>query len=333
MARIWGRRGRRRPSSPDPVASALAGISIPLRPREPEPHLSWADLARWVTASEAEDVDGFDTVVELDDEIHLYCDPDEDGLDRAVADQPGISECAAEDRHLLYLRTRLALEDVTAAVIRAVAEVHHAPRPAPPTGQVPDTAIDDLAVEVAPLLREAGFTPKENSPRYFWRAGGDGFAQCVMVSAGAGYAGDGTSYSGLVSVSGGTYVPELAHWKISSPEQMVPGYSSVSVQGWAPPAAGRIRELLSTEVIPFLAATADRRSLAAWAAADPDRVDPPLGRPRFARVFAQWGLLHEAARVVEHLETGWPSLREDPVLLEAKDLIRRGSGGPRGLSR
>ena len=41
-------------------------------------------------------------------------------------------------------------------------------------------------------------------------------------------------------------------------------------------------------------------------------------------MFAQWGLLHEATRVVEHLETDWPSLQQTPDLLEAKTLIRDG---------
>lgn len=140
--------------------------------------------------SEAEDVDGFNTTVGLSDEIHLYCDPYDDGLDQALADQNGISKVVTEDRDLIYLRTRLALEDVIAAVIRAVAEVHHSPRAPRPTDQVvPDSVVETLAIQMAPLLQQAGFASAPPSPRYFWRAGADGFAQSVMLSAGDGYAG------------------------------------------------------------------------------------------------------------------------------------------------
>ena len=49
-------------------------------------------------------MDGFNTVVELDDEIHFYCDP-ADGLDLALAEQRGIKEAYAEDREVIYVRT------------------------------------------------------------------------------------------------------------------------------------------------------------------------------------------------------------------------------------
>lgn len=323
MAGMWKRRGRRRPSSPDPVAAAVAGIAVPLQPRQPETDVSWADLPGWVEVCEVDDVDGCNTMVGLSDEIHLFCDPYEDGLDQALADQRGISKVVTEDRDLIYLRSRLALEDVSAAVVRAVAEVHHRPRSPRTTNQeVPDAVVEKLAVEVAPLLQQAGFAAKVRSAKYFWRAGGDGFAQSVMLTAGSGYGGDGTSYSGLVSVSGGTYVPELAYWKIASPEQVVPGYTCIGVQGWAPPDLGRIREILTSQVIPAMDATRDRNALAAWVAEDPARARIPSA---FALVFAQWGLLHEATRVVEHIETHWPSLQRAPDLLEAKTLILRGT--------
>ena len=183
------------------MAAALAGITAPLQPRRPVTVVSCDELPGWLEVSEAEN---------------------DDGLDQALADQRGISRVLAEDRDLLYVRTRLALPDVAAAVIRVVAEVHHAPRLPQPRGEVPGTVAERLAVTMTPLLRQAGFTPTPSSPRHFWQAGGDGFAQSLMLSAGAGYASDGTSYAGLVCVDGGTYVPELAHWKIATPEQRCP---------------------------------------------------------------------------------------------------------------
>lgn len=328
MAGMWKRSGRRRPSSPDPVAAAVAGISGPLQPRQTEADLSWADLEGWVEVSEVEDVDGCNTMVGLSDEIHLYCDPYEDGLDQALATQRGISKVVAEDRGLIYLRTRLALVDVTAAVVRAVAEVHRSPRsPQTTDQQVPDSVVEKLAMQIAPLLQQAGFAPNARSAKHFWRAGGDEFAHCVMLTAGSGYASDGTSYSGLVSLNGSTYIPELAHWKIATPEQVVPGYCSISVQDWAPPDAERIREILTSEVLPGMDATRDRNALGAWIAEDPGRVPTPSALPGFARVLAQWGQLHAATQVVEHIETGWPSLQQAPELLEARTLIRRGRTG------
>ena len=102
----------------------------------------------------------------------------------------------------------------------------------------------------------------------------------------------------------------------------MPGYTCIGVQGWAPPDLGRIREILTSQVIPAMDATRDRNALAAWVAEDPARARIPSA---FALVFAQWGLLHEATRVVEHIETHWPSLQRAPDLLEAKTLILRGT--------
>lgn len=65
-----------------------------------------------------DDFSGFDTVVTFDDDIHVYVDPETDGLEGALGQQPGIEDVFAEDREVVYLRTRLALVDVRAATLR-----------------------------------------------------------------------------------------------------------------------------------------------------------------------------------------------------------------------
>lgn len=127
----WGRRreeGRSAPTSADPVADALARLAGPLVPRYPDEEPVLAELPRWIEASDSAEIDGYDTKVWLDDEIALYCDPYEDGLEQAIAEQPGITDLLAEDREIVFLRTRLSLPDVTAAVVRAVVEVNRVPR-------------------------------------------------------------------------------------------------------------------------------------------------------------------------------------------------------------
>ena len=135
MAVGWLRRAaarpRQAPSSADPVTTALAEAATagPLVPRfdDLEPVLD--ELPTWFSVTDDTTLDGFDTLVSFDDEIHTYCDPAEDGLEQALADQPGISEVYAEDREVVYLATRLHLDDVAAAVVRAVVEVNRTPRP------------------------------------------------------------------------------------------------------------------------------------------------------------------------------------------------------------
>ena len=49
-------------------------------------------------AEASDDISGFDTVVTFDDDIHVYVDPETDGLEGALGQQPGIEDVFAEDR-------------------------------------------------------------------------------------------------------------------------------------------------------------------------------------------------------------------------------------------
>ena len=112
-------------------------------------------------------------MVWFDDEINGYCDPG-DGLDRALADQPGVEAVLAEDREVVYVRTLLALADVKAAVIRAVVEVNRTPRKPAPTGVLSSDTLDGLASAVLPQLAKAGFANTPAGPGTSTGRGGTG---------------------------------------------------------------------------------------------------------------------------------------------------------------
>jgi hypothetical protein len=330
MARWWKRdRGRRPPSSADPVAAAVAELEGRLLRRYADTPTSLEDLLRWVEVSESDDLDGFDTVAVLSDEIHAYCDPYDDGLEQALADQPGIEDVLAEDRDVVYLRTSLALPDVTAAVLRAVVEINRSPRAPAPTAVLSDELVEQLAAAVRPVLEDAGFVARDASAsaRYFHREADGGLVQSVMVAAGLGETADGTLREGRLWVHAGTHVPEMAHRVLRSPERIAPADCTVSIQHWPDPTVEALREALTGQVLPVLDATRRRSVLAAWVSEDPTRVSVPIDRPRFARVFAEWGMLDEASLVLAHIDQAWPSLRDHPEVVQARRLISEGSAG------
>lgn len=318
--------GRRRtPTSTDPVGAALrrAAAEGPLASRHPEVAPTLEGLADFVEVKDSDDVDGFDTVVWLDDEIASYCDAYDDGLDQALADQPGVKEVLAEDREVVYLRTSLALADVKAAVIRAIVEVNRRPRAPAPTAVLSDDAVDRLAAAVRPLLEQAGFVSRgPQAPRYSYREGEDGFVQSIGIARGMGTSGDGTSYDGLVWVLSGTYVPGFGREVPSSAAHVAPGHCASMAQHWTGPSPEALGRLLVGEVLPVLDATRSRDALAAWVSEHPNRVAVPMQRPTYARFFADWGLVDEAERVVAHLDEHWPSLRTHQDAVTARTLIR-----------
>lgn len=130
-------RPERRPvSGPDPVAVVLADAAAdgPLVQRVDGEDPTLADLPAFIHVEEYDDRIGrLDTTVWFDDEIHLYADPYESGLEDALAEQPHIEEVSEQDREVWHLRTPLALEDVRAAVVRAVVEVNRRPSGTGPT--------------------------------------------------------------------------------------------------------------------------------------------------------------------------------------------------------
>lgn len=322
--RVSRKGGRRPATSSDPVAAAIAASAAggPLIARHPDVVPRIEELPEWIDVHDSDDIDGFNTVVWFDDEITCYCDSYDDGLDQALADQPGIEGILAEDREVVYLRTRLAVADVKAAVIRAVVEVNRSPREPAPTNVLSIDTVDRLATAVLPLLEQAGFSNNPTGPRYFYREGSNGFVQSIAVAPGAGSSGDGTNYAGLVWVMSGTHVPGFGRDAPSSPDRVAPAHCGQPAYHWVTPTVDALTRLLHDEVLPVLNLTRGRAELAAWVGGDPTRVPVPNHRPRYARLFAQWGLIDQAARVVAHVDEHERSLRFHADTVAARELIR-----------
>ena len=320
--------GRRRPAtSADPVADAViqAAADGPLVRRHREVMPTLEELPSWVEVEDSDEMDGFDTVVWFDDEINCYCDPGH-GLDQALADQPGVEAVLAQDREVVYVRTLLALADVKAAVIRAVVEVNRTPRSPSPAFVLSSDTLDGLASAVLPQLAEAGFANTPAGPRHFYREGGQGFVQSIAIAAGSGSAADGTSHDGLVWVMSGTHVPGFGPDVLSSPDLVAPMHCGQPAYHWVTPTVDAVHRVLAREVLSVLDITRDRAGFGTWLAADPTRVPIPMHRPTYALLLAQWGLIDHAARVVEHLDQQWPSLREHRDATAARELIRTTRG-------
>ena len=122
---------RRTVTSRGAVAAAIAEAAAggPLTRRHPEAPAELEELPDLIEVEASSDVDGFDTVVWFDDEINSYCDPHDDGLDQALADQSGIEEVLPEDR---------------------------SPREPEPDGSLSPEAVEALAPAVRPVLRRPG---------------------------------------------------------------------------------------------------------------------------------------------------------------------------------
>lgn len=321
----WSRssRGRRRaPSGGDPVSDALTWVAdLRLTPRIDGERPTAGLLADVIEVHADNSQDEFNTRVDLADEIHLFCDPDADGLERALADQDGIDEVFAEDREVVYVASRLALADVHAAVIRAVVDVNLHPREPGPTHRLSEQRLAALAEQVAPTLLEAGFHTRDGETgRYFNRVTDDGLVHVVAVTAASGERGDGTVLDGRVLLYSGVAVPGVEPAPAPELDFYPPGYCLVLAQDYPAPA-----DLPAAVVAALdgLAPYGSRASWARWTAEDPTRIDPPAWAPNLALLFAQWGHLQDAEEVLRYVEGRSEWLANSREANEARDLLRR----------
>jgi hypothetical protein len=282
------------------------------------------ELPTWFSVADDTSLDEFDTLVSFDDEIHTYCDPPEDGLEQALAEQPGIAAVFAEDREVVYLATRLHLDDVKAAVIRAVVDVNRTPRPAPAVpGEVTDEQAVTVADAVAPLITAAGFTQRADG-RYFHRDCGHGVVQVLFVSRGLGELTDGTSLHDRIWLFHGVCLPEAQpHAMPDDPARVAPMSATLSSSTYPAPDPAAVTEALHATVLPWLEGTAGRDALAAWAADDPERIFPPAQRPLLARLFTEWGHATAARTILDHLDRKWPSLARERDARAAREALDR----------
>jgi hypothetical protein len=319
-------RPRHRPSSADPVAAALAEAATvgPLVPRFDDLEPAREELPTWFSVADDTSLDGFDTLVSFEDEIRTYCDPADDGLEAALAEQPGISAVFAEDREVVYLATRLHLDDVAAAVIRAVVDVNRTPRPASAApGEVTDEQAAAVADAVAPLITAAGFRQRADG-RYFHRDCGHGVVQVLFVSRGLGELTDGTSLHDRIWLFHGVCLPEAQpHPMPDDPARVAPMSATLSSSTHPAPDPAAVAEALRTTALPWLEGTAGRDALAAWAADDPERIFPPAQRPLLARLFTEWGHATAARTILDHLDRKWPSLARERDARAAREALDR----------
>jgi hypothetical protein len=307
----------------------VAGVRLNRRYEDVEPVL--AELPHYIEVEGRSDVDGFDTVVGLFDEVHAYVDPFESGLESVLADQPGIDGVMHEDREMFHVRSRLALEDVRAAMVRAVVEANLRPRPPlPDPGEITDERVDALADVASPLLVAAGFVRREGDARqrrYFARAGADGFAQSAAILPGLGTSADGARMNRLVHVIVGVYVPEAARpstRRPTRPERIAPIDCTSWLQEWVEPVDAQVAAYVGDTALPWLAATRSRAAMAASALADPAGIEPPVARALHARLCAEWGYLDASAALVRHIDVEWKSLRSDRNYVAARALLDAG---------
>src|SRR5687767_7320972 len=145
------------PSGDDPVADVLADAQ-PV-PRSADEELDAADLRWIVTVDELElaDEDGYNTVVSLDDVVSSYADVAADGLEDALADQPGIDAVEHVDREVVLVRSMLSLPDVHAAAIRALLAINRNPRPIPRLRSLAPAVMSEAADGVAAIMADHGF--------------------------------------------------------------------------------------------------------------------------------------------------------------------------------
>ena len=304
------------------LAEAAAGGPLVPRFDDLEPVLD--ELPTWFSVTDDSSLDGFDTLVGFDDEIHTYCDPAEDGLEAALAEQPGITAVFAEDREVVYLATRLHLDDVAAAVVRAVVDVNRTPRPAPVVpGEVTDEQAAAVADAVAPVITASGFTQRADG-RYFHRDCGHGLVQVLFVSRGLGELTDGTSLHDRIWLFYGVCLPEAQPYPMpDDPARVPPMSATLSSSTYPAPDPASVAEALRTTAMPWLQGTAGRDALAAWATGDPERIFPPALRPLLARLFTEWGHPAAARAVLDHLDRKWPSLRRERDARAARDALDR----------
>lgn len=326
----WLRRAAPRPrhpaSSADPVAAALAeaAASGPLVRRFEDLDPGLTELPDWFSVGDDVMLDEFDTRLDLADEIHIFCDPADDGLEVALGEQPGITAVYAEDREVVYLATRLHHADVAAAVIRAVVEVNRSPRPVPaPAGEVTDEQAVEVADSVAPLITASGFA-RRGDGRYFHRDCGHGVVQVLSVFRGLGELGDGTSLHDKIEVRYGVCLPEAQYYPMpDDPALVPPAYATLSSSTYTSPDPNAVTEALQATVLSWLQGTAGRDALAAWAAVDPERIFPPVQRPLLARLFTEWGHTTTARVILDHLDRDYPSLARGSDARAARDALDR----------
>ncbi|GIF96057.1 hypothetical protein [Catellatospora citrea] len=304
------------PSRDDPVSDALADTG-PL-PRLDDAGLDVTELRWIVSVAEIEPVDegGWNTVVGLDDTVSSYADVAADGLEDALADQPGMDAVHHVDREVVLVRSVLSLPDVHAAAIRALLSIHRTPRP-PRDLRLPPAVMNALADGVTAALAAHGFTGGpapggESTPSRHHTRGplfhrvlaDDGLVQTVELHHGFAPPDELTEGSLVLTVD----VVEMATADAASsvgrcadPHVAVPGERVLSVSyDRVPATVAAIEQVLAGKALRLLESTRTRaRIVDRWVSGLPWSVPDRLFWEA-ADVAARWGFRGHARDLLKH---------------------------------
>jgi len=312
------------PTSDDPVADAL--VDARPVPRFADEDLDINDL-RWIVGvDELESVDevGYNTVVGLGDEVSSYADVAADGLEDALADQPGIDAVHHEDREVVLVQSVLSLPDVHAATIRALLAINRSPR-TPRKRPLQPAVMSAVADGVAPIMADHGFVgrlrmsldhgeshidPNSLLGPGFYRVAQDRLVQVVRLWDGVGRRkGDGTIVNARLRFT--VEVVEIATTdaaeSIELPIELKGGCEVVAGErilsacyDWVPATIDGIEHVLLSKALPLCDATTSRVAIVnRWVIGLPWSVPDRLFWEA-ADTAARWGFRKHARDLLKH---------------------------------
>jgi hypothetical protein len=303
------------PTADDPVGEALAEAGEVVS-RFPFEDVALGDLREFlikVRETDPAKSNGFNTALWFDDGCAMYADLGDDGLEQALADQPGIDEVYHMDREVVYVRSSLALADLHAAAIRALLDINRQPRPAPDRGLVSEERLTELAAGIAGLLAQHGFSDRHpmTSDGYeppsvpaFHRICQERLLQVIRLSAGFGGLGDGTKLEGTVELH-----VTLFDFPIVDPTPLTASVGGqglprgTAVASWGkygiPPNGEALGRILVDECLPWLDRVNSREVIARGWVLDPNS-QPPYPLWEKLEVAAGWGMRDEAVALLRY---------------------------------
>jgi hypothetical protein len=229
------------------------------------------------------------------------------GVEAALQTVPGVVAVAEEDREVWLVEgtvdgrelVRAAGAVVDAMARRVARHLDELDRDA----TVDTATLARLADAVAPRLETLGFTRVEDryGPTLFRRHLDHGVVQRVTLNSFARTDERGRVQPAEIWILAGVLLPPN-HPATPEARHDLAGGWTLDHQAWAAPNATAVEKQLVDEVLPWLAGTAGRAALAAWAGTDPTRVVPPIVRPRVAELLAGWGFAAEARAILDFLE-------------------------------
>jgi len=311
------------PTSDDPVVEALADAQPVPRFADEELDLDVNDLRWIISVEELELVDegGCNTVVGLDDTVWSYADVLADGLEDALADQPGIDAVHHTDREVVLVRSALSLPDVHAATIRALLAINRNPR-MPRDRPLQPAVMSTVADSVASIMAHHGFVgrlrmslehdesdigPNDlRCPGFYRVFAQDRLVQVVGLRDGVGYHNDdGTIVNARLRFT--VEVVEIATTDAAESIELERGCEVVAGErilsasyDWVPATIDGIEHVLVSKALPLCDSTTSRAAIVnRWVSGLPWSVPDRLSWEA-ADTAARWGFRKHARDLLKH---------------------------------